>query len=300
MANDERRGLRGSPLTQRAPDSALSWLAEASDDHGVLGLRIGVRGEERIAEWPNIATLTTARDGSAPRWSVSPDASPRALERVQHEVGRALIHHARGGFALHASCVAWDERAIAFVGESGAGKSTLAAYLTEHGAELCADDATCIEVGGDGYRVLPGASPTHALDDAARTLVATARHAGLIDARGVETAKTIAAPRARSTGTPMLAAICVLRWSEDEAPRLDALHGVSSVADIVRHVLRFALDDASRLADELDTLETIARAGLVVELVRARAFEQLPACANLVQARVATCRILHRTSRGPT
>lgn len=52
---------------------------------------------------------------------------------------------ARGAFVLHASCVTYREKAIAFAGRSGAGKSTLAARLCQMGAELVSDGLTVIE-----------------------------------------------------------------------------------------------------------------------------------------------------------
>lgn len=46
---------------------------------------------------------------------------------------------------LHASCVAWDGRAVLITGASGTGKSTLALQLMAHGCNLIADDATILQ-----------------------------------------------------------------------------------------------------------------------------------------------------------
>ena len=50
---------------------------------------------------------------------------------------------------LHASCVAWDGRAVLIIGASGSGKSTLALELMAYGAQLVADDRTNLHRQGD-------------------------------------------------------------------------------------------------------------------------------------------------------
>lgn len=58
----------------------------------------------------------------------------------------------RGTVCLHASSVAVDGRAVAFVGPPGAGKSTTAAALAKRGHPVLADDVTAIrEVDGTFY-----------------------------------------------------------------------------------------------------------------------------------------------------
>lgn len=57
----------------------------------------------------------------------------------------AFLLALRGHTALHASAVAIDGTAVAFVGQSGRGKSTLAALLCVHGAALVTDDVLTID-----------------------------------------------------------------------------------------------------------------------------------------------------------
>jgi len=45
---------------------------------------------------------------------------------------------------LHASCVAYQNRAVLMIGPSGAGKSSLALQLMGLGATLVSDDKTCV------------------------------------------------------------------------------------------------------------------------------------------------------------
>jgi hypothetical protein len=61
----------------------------------------------------------------------------------------------RGTVALHASAVAVDGRAIAFVGGAGAGKSTTAARFALKGFSILADDVSAIDHAGNAFSVRP-------------------------------------------------------------------------------------------------------------------------------------------------
>ena len=56
----------------------------------------------------------------------------------------ALLHGLRGSTMLHASAVAIDNHALAFVGSSGQGKSTLAGLFCAAGAPLVTDDVLLV------------------------------------------------------------------------------------------------------------------------------------------------------------
>jgi hypothetical protein len=91
----------------------------------------------------------------------------------------AVLLTLRGQTVLHASAVAIDGAAIAFVGQSGRGKSTLAALMCLEGADLVTDDVLAIDAGppvtctGGAYelRLRPAASvlAEHRPDGATRT-----------------------------------------------------------------------------------------------------------------------------------
>ncbi len=62
----------------------------------------------------------------------------------------------RGVTCLHASAVAVEGRAVAFVGPSGAGKSTTAAALAGRGCAVLADDIVALTDDGGTYLAQPG------------------------------------------------------------------------------------------------------------------------------------------------
>jgi hypothetical protein len=67
----------------------------------------------------------------------------------------ALVLLLRGATLLHASVVAVNDRAVAFVGHAGAGKSTLAAAFARHGFRVMSDDIAPLSVQDGEFRVCP-------------------------------------------------------------------------------------------------------------------------------------------------
>ena len=81
---------------------------------------------------------------------------------------------------LHASCVAFDGRAVLIRGPSGSGKSALALSLMAIGAQLVADDRTSIN-SSDGW-------PVASAPDQIRGLI-EARGVGLLVAKPIDSAR---------------------------------------------------------------------------------------------------------------
>jgi hypothetical protein len=68
----------------------------------------------------------------------------------------AALCHQRGLLPLHASAVARDAGAIAFLGVSGAGKSSIAAFMARRGHRVVADDICLVDpVAPRDRRVVP-------------------------------------------------------------------------------------------------------------------------------------------------
>ena len=73
-----------------------------------------------------------------------------------------------GEHPLHASTVAVDGAALAFLGDSGRGKSTLATLLCAHGARLVTDDLLRLQATADGFRCLAGTAEVRLRANAAQ------------------------------------------------------------------------------------------------------------------------------------
>src|SRR5207237_1442435 len=76
----------------------------------------------------------------------APGVEARALRLFLLGPALALLLSQRGLLVLHASAVAVEGRAIAFLGESGQGKSTTAAAFLAHGHTVVADDVLAVRI----------------------------------------------------------------------------------------------------------------------------------------------------------
>jgi hypothetical protein len=127
---------------------------------------------------------------------------------VDHMLPRLLAR--RGYTVLHATCVAYGERAIAFVGASGAGKSTLAMSAVQAGARLLADDCLVLDRTDAGFAVLASYAGSRLWADSASALAVDAD--ALVNATGKSRLRVDAA---LTSGTRVrLAAVFVLERGE--------------------------------------------------------------------------------------
>jgi hypothetical protein len=145
-------GVRPSIIMDPAPDESPVYTSAYTAPSGVPALRIwricsggflhlvyfdgmqfwiNEHGTELWAEWPSHASVE--------------EASSYVLGPVL-----GLLLRIRGVTCLHASAVAVENSAIAFVGSEGAGKSTTAAAFARSGSAVISDDVVpLIERGGE-------------------------------------------------------------------------------------------------------------------------------------------------------
>jgi hypothetical protein len=91
-------------MTKRSVTGSIRWIHEERVEDAV-SFRVGKRGTKMVADWPGLAKLTCAHDGSDPVLKPAPGASRRDLGKLQGGQVRALLWDLRGQLALHASAV---------------------------------------------------------------------------------------------------------------------------------------------------------------------------------------------------
>ena len=89
-------------------------------------------------------------------WCALPRIAAWRWERLLFAQVLPLTAALRGRALFHASGVALEGAAIAFVGFSGAGKSSIAAHLVARGASLVTDDVLALERAGEEMIAHPG------------------------------------------------------------------------------------------------------------------------------------------------
>ncbi|HEY4016787.1 MAG TPA: hypothetical protein VGM06_25805 [Polyangiaceae bacterium] len=221
-------------------------------------------GDHLVAEWPGVARLTCARDGSeAVLTRVTAVAEP-AEDTLESASVRALLRDLAGHLALHASAVAIDGRAVLFLGQSGAGKSTAAAEMClRHRAQMLADDTALLQMEAGRVEVLPSEA-LHALND--ESCVALGMHQAT---NGDESTKAQVPSSRVATAAHPLAAIFVLRFTEgSEVARARPLRGTEVVEPLLSSVIRFDVEDAQARRRDFEQLATLYERVPVFELAR--------------------------------
>ena len=101
----------------------------------------------------------------------APDANLTLIRLYLLGSVMGILLHLRGILPLHASAIAHEGRAIAFLGASGRGKSTIAQALRQRGYPVLADDICALQIlGKDRSLVLPGYNNLKLPRDSAREL----------------------------------------------------------------------------------------------------------------------------------
>jgi hypothetical protein len=104
-------------------------------------------GSEFVVRFRNCGEFVISSDLSEVHVRRDPSGQFQLLPILLAGTISAFLLTLRGKTVLHASAVAIEGTALAFVGQSGQGKSTMAALLSGAGAELVADDVLTVDTG---------------------------------------------------------------------------------------------------------------------------------------------------------
>jgi hypothetical protein len=182
-------------------DSALLYLAYCDG----MEFWLDRRGTSVWAKWPATSSLE--------------DAATFLLGPVL-----GLLLRLRGVTCLHASAVAFDDRAVAFVGDEGAGKSTTAAAFARRGYPVLSDDVVAIVEREGGFYVMPAYPYLSLWPDSVKLLYGPDKSLPTFSANWDKRVLSLAEDRLSFQKKPLpLGAIFILgeRSSEASAPFLE-------------------------------------------------------------------------------
>ncbi|MBV9947651.1 MAG: hypothetical protein JOZ69_12430 [Myxococcales bacterium] len=249
-------------MTNARPSRSVRWIHQNAVD-GVILFRRGKCGDRMVADWPGLARLTCAHDGSAARLVPATGASRRTVDGLRGPPVNALLRDLAGHLGFHASAVAVDGKAVMFLGESGAGKSTAAAEMClRHGAQVLADDATLLEVGTD-VEVLPGDRGHWLTRESCLAL-------GVPGPKSSEAcAKRVLRTRRVDAAPCPLRLVVALSMSRDLTSTVARLIGGAAVArTLLESVIRFDVEDPVARRREFEQLSTVHARTPFLELRR--------------------------------
>lgn len=195
--------------------------------------------EERpglIHFWMNEIGGLEIRDGRELIVDPAPGAEERGFRFLVSGIGMGFVLHQRGIPSLHASAVAVDGEAVAFMGWKGMGKSTTTALFHAQGHPVITDDLLPLYREGDTVRAAPAFPGLKLLPEA----VEAARHERpedhpLISRRGT---KRIVSVRDGFPGEKLpLRCVYVLEWQDDEAspPVIESMPPREACIELMRH-----------------------------------------------------------------
>ena len=157
-------------LPPALPIGAKKIRTTSAQGHGPRAVYWQIAPRRYRLYWSDAGTFDL--DTQAARVTIHPErgATTSAVEEVMRgPVGSfTLIDH--GFEPLHASCVWWRGRCVAFAGVSGAGKSSLCAYFCRKGAKLMADDVLPLRYRGGRVQAHPGGKTIRITAKSARAL----------------------------------------------------------------------------------------------------------------------------------
>ena len=207
----------------------------------------------------------------------APDGDVRA-----YLLGSAMgaLLQQRGLLPLHASAVAVDGRAVAFIAPAGSGKSTIAMHLQHRGHRVICDDICAVEVGDGVARLRPG---LRNLKLWRASLGAIARSPDGLEAVLADMDKYRVPVDAPAEDRVFdVAAVVLLGWGEE--PAVAPLPGAEAVGALIANTFRGQLvaPMGRQAAHWRQCLDLFNAAG-VHRLVRPRALDRLAEASALVE-----------------
>jgi hypothetical protein len=166
----------------------------------------------------------------------------------------------RGIVCLHASVVAMDNWAVAFMGPARAGKSTLATALAEQGFSILSDDILALKESGSGFEALPSYPRVRLWSDSVDALFGSPDALPLItegwDKRHLD---LTAGSRFENRPHP-LGAIYVLgeRSRNLPGPRIEVLEGAVGLSSLVANTYAYKMFDTEMRRYEFQLLARLA------------------------------------------
>lgn len=199
----------------------------------------------------------------------------------------AVLLHQRGLMVLHASAVAIEGRAIAFLGNKGDGKSTTAAMLYGRGHSLLSDDAVVLDFSDpQSPKVIPGFPQFKLWPEAASTL---GEDPDLLPKLLPQLEKRLRPVTERFSISPApLKCICALSWASSLA--LERLRPQDAILQLIAHtyVSRFGkkLLRAESANLHFSQCVKLARAAPIYRLKRPASLAALPLTAELLESHI--------------
>jgi hypothetical protein len=288
----------GSDQEPPEPEELL-YASAYTDESGEPALRVWQIGKSQLLRLDYYDGVQFWLDRSGRNaWAVWPDTS--TLENAStYLVGPVLglLLRLRGVTCLHASAIAFGDRAVAFVGSEGAGKSTTAAALAQRGHAVISDDVVALVEREGRFSVLPAYPHLSLWPDSVKLLYGPDKTLPTLSPDWGKHLLSITANRLKFEERSLpLGAIFVLgeRSPDSRAPFLESMPHQESLLSLVANSFATNLLDQEMRAHEFSLLGRVLS---VVPIRRLRPHEDATQINRLCEAIEEGCASLCGQSR---
>jgi hypothetical protein len=232
-----------------------------------------------LGETPGVG-MFLVRDGNEIIIDPVPGVDESLLRTIILGPILAVLLRQRGLAVLHASSVATNTYAVAFIGQSGWGKSTLAEALYGRGYSVVTDDVMAVHLDGDYPQVFPGYPSIKLFPDTAAFLGCSGRATHAVHSHTEKRAHSAAL---RFPNKPLpLRRMYVLAFGE--CNEIAPLSPREVVLELVRNSRAVSLlRDADSLKAHLHQCARLAAKVPVFRLQRRPALSALPDVVRLIE-----------------
>lgn len=250
-------------------DAHIIYTHPYQDENGISALRVWRDGDAYFLAYLNggVFLVRHDRDEIWAVWTGKHDFGYVNAQILGPILG--LVLQLRGFLVLHASVVAWNERAFAIAGPSGAGKSTLAAELFRQGCRVLSDDIAALEKHAGFWQAHPGYPRLRLWPDTAEALYGAQHNLRPIVPYYQPWNKRYLDCDGQSgdfsTAPIPISAVYLLNWehAEDAQPVIAPLTGADRLANLDAHsFMEYLLDREQRKRQMAAIVDLLSQASI--------------------------------------
>jgi hypothetical protein len=271
----------------RESPARVAWAHRWLLPNRARWLSIASVGEERLLRFERLADFVISADGRTIRCDARRTTTPETVRHLLLDQVLPAMLAGERRFGVHASAVAVDGAAVAFLGRTGRGKSTLAAAFGLRGAPIVTDDCLVFELSPEGVVAVP-TYPSLRLAPAALERLGTSRRrlhrVAQYTAKLRLGADNAVGLRFRQRPISVSRLYLLERDPRARRPRIRPLSRRESYMELMKYRFRLDPRDRTALRRECDQLARLAFALPMARLYIPSGFAALPRVRDAVLA----------------
>lgn len=228
-----------------------------------------------LLRFPELADFHISSDGTFVICWPAAEVSHETIQHLYLNQVWPLALSRCGKLVFHASAVAIDGAATAFMGSSGQGKSTLAAEFATHGFPFLTDDGLRVESQGGSLQILPSHPSIRLWEDSQDALL----RSGVEAAPSVQyTSKSrfLAGGDIAFCDQPKpLRRVFFLGDGTAEVPQFHRLRPGEALIELVKHSFLLDIEEKEMLATHFNELANMVNEPIYYRLDYPRRYEDL-------------------------